>query len=41
MAGIVWGIHPPIAAPDREPVMPGKVSLSVGILSVMRAECTL
>ena len=28
MAGIVWGIHPPIIALDREPIMPGKVSSS-------------
>ena len=27
MAGIVRGIHPPIIALDREPIMPGKVNL--------------
>ena len=42
MAGIVWGIHPPIVAPDREPIMSGKVSFSVRMRARRYiAHCTL
>ena len=40
MAGIVRRIHPPIVAPDREPIMPGKVSSLVSTV-VRRQNCTL